>query len=190
MNDLPLQPRTVLVTFGSKRGGTAGIAAMVAEALREPGLHVDVQPAGAVHDIRGYDAVIVGGALYAGRWHRDARRFVQRLASDLRARPVWFFSSGPLSDSARGTEPRPTASVARLMSVAGARGHVTFGGRLQRDADGFLARAMAAKLAGDWRDPQVIRTWASGVAGEIAAAARSATDSATNTGSSSRPRRS
>jgi len=39
----------------------------------------------------GYEAVVVGGALYALRWDRDARRFVTRNVRQLRTAPVWLF---------------------------------------------------------------------------------------------------
>jgi hypothetical protein len=45
------------------------------------------------------------------------------------------------------------------MTRVGARGHVTFGGRLEKDARGLIAGAMAKKRAGDWRDPERIRAW-------------------------------
>jgi menaquinone-dependent protoporphyrinogen oxidase len=53
----------VLLTFGSKRGGTEGIALTIAEALGEAGLEpVVLAPARAERD-QFYDAAIVGGAL-------------------------------------------------------------------------------------------------------------------------------
>jgi len=158
----------VLVTYGSKRGGTAGLAEMLAAALTAHGLSVDVLPATEANGVEGYDAVIVGGALYTGRWHRDARRFVKRHAQELQSLPVWLFSSGPLDDSAARNELPPVAQVERLMSWIGARGHRTFGGRLLPDAKGFIASRMARAHSGDWRDPQLVRAWA----GEIAAGLR------------------
>ena len=55
----------VLVTWGSKRGGTEGIARILGEALQHEGLDVDVLPARAAAKATSFDAVIVGGALYA-----------------------------------------------------------------------------------------------------------------------------
>ncbi|HEY0705866.1 MAG TPA: hypothetical protein VGG33_03670, partial [Polyangia bacterium] len=78
----------------------------------------------------------------------------------LRRRPVWFFSSGPLDDSASKSEIPPVKSVARLMAMVRARGHATFGGRLAPEARGFIAGAMAKNHPGDWRDPPHIRAWA------------------------------
>src|SRR6185295_20399990 len=101
--------------------------------------------------------VLVGGAVYAGRWPRSVRQFVKRHASELRARPVWLFSSGPLGDDGNKRDIPPTPSVAKLIEAVGARGHVTFGGRLAPDAQGFIASMMAKKYAGDWRSPEAIR---------------------------------
>jgi menaquinone-dependent protoporphyrinogen oxidase len=162
----------VLVTYGTKMGGTAGIAEMVGDALTAAGLQVDVRSASERADIGTYDAVIAGGALYNNRWHRHARRFVKRHTDLLRTRPVWLFSSGPLDDSAATGEIEPVAQVQQLVGRVGARGHVTFGGRLAPDAKGFPASAMAKTHAGDWRDPQRIRSWAATVAQELSRPAR------------------
>jgi menaquinone-dependent protoporphyrinogen oxidase len=159
----------ILVTFGSARGGTEGLAQTVAEGLRDEGFTVDLVPAGQVRDLDGYDAVVVGGALYAGRWHKAARRFVKRHTTELRQRPVYFFSSGPLDGSATQREIPPVRGVKALMGRVGARGHMTFGGRLSPDAKGFPARAMAKKLAGDWRDTGHVRAWAGSVAAQLRA---------------------
>ena len=110
------------------------------------------------------DAVIVAGALYALRWHRDARRFVRRNAKVLRRLPVWLVASGPLDATARAGKLPPVRQVAKLMESIGAKGQVTFGGRLEPDAKGFPASAMAKKVSGDWRDPEQVREFASRVA--------------------------
>jgi len=150
----------VLVTYGSKRGGTEGLAHMVADGLRECGLTVDVLRPEKARDISGYDAVVVGGALYAFRWHKAASRFVRKHITALRQRPTYFFSSGPLDDSAATDEIPPVAGVRSLMDRTGARSHATFGGCLSVHARGVPASAMAKKMAGDWRDPVQVRTWA------------------------------
>ena len=157
----------VLVTYGSSRGGTEGLARMVADGLREYGLDVDVLPPKRARDVTGYDAVIVGGALYAFRWHRAARGFVRKHAAALRQRPTYFFSSGPLDDSAASNDIPPIPRVKGLMELVGARGHVTFGGRLSPHARGMPASAMAKGHAGDWRDPARARAWALQIARQL-----------------------
>ena len=154
----------VLVTWGSKRGGTEGIARVVGEALQEDGFDVSLLPPREAARAAGFDAAIVGGALYANRWHPAARRFVNRQEARLRGVPVWFFSSGPLDDSPERSTIPPTLQVETLMERVGAQGHATFGGRLTRDAPGFPARAMAKRSGGDWRSPTHVRAWASEIA--------------------------
>jgi menaquinone-dependent protoporphyrinogen oxidase len=149
----------VLVVYGSKRGGTAELARMVGKAFAERGWSVEIQDAASVATIGDADAVVVGGALYMNRWHRDAVRFVKRHGDALRERPVWFFSSGPLDDSARSGDTAPVAQVNALASSIEIKGHMTFGGRLTSDAKGLIASRMAKQAAGDWRDPQHVREW-------------------------------
>jgi hypothetical protein len=96
-----------------------------------------------------------------------ARRFVSRHEKELRRVPVWFFSSGPLDDSADRGDIPPTQQVEVLMERVGAQGHATFGGRLAPDAQGFPASEMAKKHAGDWRQPDRIAAWASAIAGAL-----------------------
>ncbi len=154
----------VLVTWGSKRGGTEGIARNIGEALEEAGFEVDLLPADEAAKTSRFDAAIIGGALYAGRWHRAARQFVHDREKKLRSVPVWFFSSGPLDETADHQPIAPTTQVEVLMERVGAQAHVTFGGRLSPDARGFPASAMAKKHAGDWRNRERIRGWAKDIA--------------------------
>lgn len=157
----------VLVTWGSKHGGTEGIGRMLGEVLEDRGFEVRMAPAGEVAELEGFDAVVVGGALYANRWPASVRRFVSRHVRELRRRPVWFFSSGPLDDSAERADIPPTRQVSVLAERVGARQHVTFGGRLEPDVKGFPARAMAKTMSGDWRNPERIRAWANELADEL-----------------------
>lgn len=160
----------VLITWGSKRGGTEGIARMIGDDLRGAGHEVVEVAAHGVGRLRAhndFDAVVIGGALYANRWHHDARRFVRRNVAALRKVPVWFFSSGPLDDSALAGPIPPPTQVAVLMERVGALGHATFGGRLAPDAAGFPARAMAKEHAGDWRNREHVARWAADLARQL-----------------------
>ncbi len=138
--------------------------------LRTEGYAVELRTAAEVDDLTPYDGVVIGGGLYMSRWAREARRFIHRHATALRARPVWTFSSGPLDASANQGALPLTPSVSKLLTKIGARGHVTFGGRLAAEAHGFLAAQMAKSHAGDWRDWDQIRSWAHDVAADLATA--------------------
>lgn len=160
---------TVLVSYGSKRGGTKGLAESIGTALRDAGLDVRVEAARAVGSLDGVTAVVVAGGLYANRWHRDARAFVARHRKVLAELPVWLVASGPFDTTAdAGTLP-PVPQVAQAAASIGARGQVTFGGYLAADAKGFPASAMAKNgKAGDWRNEDRIRAWVAEVHTELA----------------------
>lgn len=150
----------VLVAHGSVRGGTAQIAEWIADELRTCGHDVDVRPAGGRGQLAGYDAIVLGGALYMNRWHRGARRMARLQRRALSRVPLWLFSSGPLETVPRDSEPRPVRAVARTAARLGAVGHTVFGGRLTPDARGPIAARMARTMAGDWRDEPAVRAWA------------------------------
>ncbi|MFD4560125.1 flavodoxin domain-containing protein [Streptomyces sp. NPDC058469] len=161
-------PTSVLVAYGTTNGSTAQIAEAVTEVLRKEGLAADLLPARSVVDVTAYGAVVVGSGLYAGRWHRDARRFVSRHSRQLAERPLWFFSSGPLDASASERDIPPVHGVRRAMTRLGARDHATFGGCLEEGAKGRIAQSIVRNgKGGDFRDFGAIEAWAARIADEL-----------------------
>lgn len=159
----------LLVAYSSKHGATAEIAEAIAVELRRAGLQVHCRPAGAVQDLRDYDAVVLGSAVYMKRWRADARRLLHRHARRLGEIPFWIFSSGPFGehpDPAWAEPPGIIGDAERL----GARGHVVFGGRLPAEPENFLERAMLRDTppeSADLRDWDEIRAWATGIAAAL-----------------------
>jgi menaquinone-dependent protoporphyrinogen oxidase len=119
----------------------------------------DIGDAADVDDLADYDAVVLGGALYNGRWHAEASWFVERNLDALRELPVWFFSSGPLDDSARSGSIAPIDQVQDLARRADIRGHMTFGGVLERRPSRFLSALLAWGKPGDFRDREHVAEW-------------------------------
>lgn len=85
----------VLVAYATKYGATAEIAEKIAEVLRQAGLQTDVLPADRVRDLAPYRAVVLGSAVYVGKWRKEAEKFLQANEKALAERQVWLFSSGP-----------------------------------------------------------------------------------------------
>ena len=148
-----------LIVYGTRGGGTAGLAHMIATAFEREGWRADVRDAADAPGIGDVDVVVVGGGLYAGRWVPSVRHWARRHKATLKIVPVWFFSSGPLDDSARAGDLAPAPSVAKLAREVEVSGHMTFGGYLDEHPKGFIARQMARKYAGDWRDPEQVTEW-------------------------------
>src|SRR3954462_14122995 len=59
----------ILVAYATKHGSTREVAEAVAGTREQRGVDVDVLPAASAGSLDGYDGVVLGGALYTGRWH-------------------------------------------------------------------------------------------------------------------------
>jgi menaquinone-dependent protoporphyrinogen oxidase len=169
--------RRLLVAYASKHGSTAEIAEAIGEVLRGRGDEVEVRPVAEVRELTGVEGVVVGSAVYMGRWMAEGVEFLKRHERTLRNVPTWLFSSGPTGGSpdadAKVAEMgpvatgRPVSNVARLADRIYTLGHVTFPGRVVPEMGGLFARWVPR---GDWRDFGAIRAWAAGLFREEAEA--------------------
>ncbi len=166
---VPPGPDRVLVAFASQGGSTAEIAQTVGIVLLEAGCDIDVRPARQVDRLTGFTAVVVGSGLYHGAWLPEAFKFLQRHRVTLGAIDVWLFESGPLDCSAEGRLlPLPTG-VANLARSIGARGHITFGGKLGITGLSLEERMLVLEgHGGDYRNFDDVRSWAGRIADELA----------------------
>ena len=168
----------VLVTYGSHLGSTAAIAERIGAVIGDAGLDVSVQPAAMADASDGaasYDAFVIGGGTYGGRWHPDAVGFIRGHAQELGSKPVWLFSSGPLG-STPVSEAREPLEIAELAPLVRARAHAVFAGAFERgtvDAGelGRVERFVAKRFIpeGDWRDWPSIEAWARSIAVDLKA---------------------
>ena len=149
----------VQIVYGTRRGGTAGLAHMIATAFEREGWHVTIADVANSPGITDCDVLVVGGPLYLNRWPSDLREWVRHHMATLRVVPTWLFSSGPLDDSARVGDTAPVPSVAKLGREIEIAGHMTFGGYLPDNPEGLVAKVMARSYAGDWRDPAQVAEW-------------------------------
>ena len=149
----------VLIAYASKHGTTREVAESIARTLGEGGLAVEVEEARRVRDITRYDAVVVGGGLYMGKWHADARLLLKHHRGDLAAKRLAVFGMGPdsLEESkvaeSRKQLDRALAATPELEPIA-----VTiFGGALEPENWRFPFNRLPAFDARNW---DAIQSWA------------------------------
>lgn len=116
----------VLVAFGSQRGPAVALADLIATVLVDSGCEAMVSPVGDIYDLTEFDAAIIVGAVDAGRWHHDARRFICSHRAALQEMPVWLVGCVHREDSSAAPNPH-AQGLAELATRIGARGHVIFG---------------------------------------------------------------
>ena len=158
---------SVLVAYATKYGSTREVAETVVEVLGEYGNEADVRSARDVKSLDGYSAVVLGGALYFFRWHRDARRFLSRHRAALEALPVAIFAMGPFNDTPEefsGSRRQLDRVLAKHPWLTPA-GVAVFGGRFDPTGLRFpdTNPAMRKMPASDIRDWDAIRAWAAGL---------------------------
>jgi menaquinone-dependent protoporphyrinogen oxidase len=164
----------VLVSAASQHGATAEIAQAIGQVLSERGFTVAVIPPGDVRGLDGYDAVIIGSAVYMGHWLDPAKELVNRFRDALTDRPVWLFSSGPVgkpSSKLAQSMDQDTVELPGMVEATHARDHRRFAGKLDRKHLSLPQRApllLFRGLNGDFRDRADIRQWAEGIARQLA----------------------
>jgi menaquinone-dependent protoporphyrinogen oxidase len=163
-----MRRQRILVSASSRHGATAEIAETITAGLIEAGHEAECLKPDDVRSLDGYDAVVIGSAIYVGRWLEPARRFTERFDAQLRARPVWLFSSGPIGDPLQPVE-KPADGV-RLLRQLGAVEHRVLAGRLNPDDLGWVERSITGMLkapSGDFRDWDAIAAWTRQIAGAL-----------------------
>lgn len=166
----------VLVTAASRHGSTAELATEIGKTVRQSTtggpVEVQVRPVEQLDTLDGYDAVILGSAVYMGRWLGAAADFAARESEALRQRPVWLFSSGPVGDPL-APDGDHVVDIASILAATNAREHRVFAGRIDPHLLGFAERAVIRALRvrpGDYRDWAAVRAWASSIAADLSQA--------------------
>ena len=184
----------VQVVYASRHGGTAGIAARIAEVLRAEGASVVLADAAERPDPDGFDAYVIGSGVQIGKWHAEGFEFLELNQPMPATRPVWLFSSGPLPGSTKetaGTDPLTNAlgpeegpgsggrkRIAALSAAIHPRDHRVFQGAFDPNdppksmQERLIRRLPASRRilpAGDFREWDAIEAWAREIAAELVA---------------------
>jgi menaquinone-dependent protoporphyrinogen oxidase len=172
---------SILVVYASKHGATQGIAERIAAKLGEAGQEAEARPVEAVDHLIGYDAFVVGSAVYAAHWQKEASAFVRRNPRRPGPQAGLAVQQRPAGDRGRqrpGAGPdrrRRTKEIAEFEGAIRPKGHRVFFEALDPGTLGFSERAIR-KLPvartmlpeGDFRDWAEIDAWTSGIAHQLA----------------------
>ncbi|KQU47137.1 hypothetical protein ASG84_08425 [Rhodococcus sp. Leaf278] len=150
----------VLICTAGRHGATDTLGQEMARVFEHDGVDVDIRVPESVIRVDGYDALIIGSAVYSDRWLPAAKALVDRVSRSPHP-PVWLFSCGPLHSSDRPVNVTSDAAHAaeQLHCVA----HRTFPGKL--DPEGLSAGERqifdnSGAVAGDFRDWVGVCDWA------------------------------
>lgn len=155
----------VLVTAGSKHGATAEIADSIGQTLIRRGLDVTVASPEDVTDVTGYQAVVLGSAVYAGHWTDPAKDLAHRIGTADSKPEVWLFSSGPVGDPPKPEE--DPVDISEIIQATGSGNHRVFAGKIDKSKLSFAERAIMIAVRapeGDFRPWDEITAWAEGIA--------------------------
>jgi menaquinone-dependent protoporphyrinogen oxidase len=152
-------PADVLIVYASKRGSTEQVARKIGEALRGQGLSTKIGTTDEFRDLEGFRAVVLGGSLYFGRWHRDARGFLRRHHTALSSLPLAVFALGPGKNTPDDFEASRKQLDAALEKATGIepRAVAVFGGAVDPEKLHFPLNRMPKTDIRDWEQ---IHSWA------------------------------
>jgi menaquinone-dependent protoporphyrinogen oxidase len=130
----------VLIAYDSKHGSSAEAAAAIGEALRARSCGVELvslaDGKAAPLELEGFDAAIVGGPVYMGKWSKKAAAFASGLEPRLGKLRLGLFAIGNAPEQAEAAV--RAALGPAVMAKAGKVG--AFGGRIDYPRLGAFER--------------------------------------------------
>ena len=160
----------ILVTAASKHGATDEVADAIARRIEASGITVDRLAPADVTSVSGYDAVVVGSAVYILQWMPEAHDFMERFKDELPVGRVWSFSVG-MNGVPKHSE-QDGNRVGPLLTHVNCRELRTFPGRYKPELLSLRERSvarLAGVVEGDFRDWDAIEAWADGIAAALKA---------------------
>jgi len=154
----------ILVTYATRAGSTFEVAVLVAAVLRTTGATVDVTYVRAVHELKDYDAVVIGSAIRMGQWLPEAVEFVKANRETLSHIPTaYFLVSGFLRKDSPEMRQRALAYLDPVRKMLEPASIGLFAGKMDYSTMDWQDRSIAEAVSssqGDWRNWQAIRSWA------------------------------
>jgi len=159
--------KRVLVTYASKYGSTGGVADAIGEELCSKEVATDVLLIKNVSNISSYQAVVIGSAIYMGKWMSEAVDFLKKNKDILRQVPVAYFLV--CMTLSQPTEKNRAEALSCMDPILKAVPEIkpvaigTFAGALDYNNLSWLNKKILKSKGtpeGDFRDWNAIRAWA------------------------------
>jgi len=158
--------KKVLVTYASKYGSTGGVADAIGKELCARGVNADVALIRNTRNISSYQGVIVGSAIYMGKWMAEAADFVKKNKEVLCRMPVAYFlvcmTLARPTDSNRAEVLSYTDPLLKAVPEVKPVSIGTFAGALHYDNLSWIYKKILKSKdtpEGDFRDWNAIRSW-------------------------------
>jgi len=159
--------KRVLVTYASKYGSTGGVADAIGKELCDKGATADVVLIKNAGNISSYQGVVIGSAIYMGKWMSEAVDFVKQNRDVLRQVPVAYFLV--CMTLSQPTEKNRAEVLAYMDPILKAVPEIkpvgigTFAGAIDYNNLSWLNKKILKSKGtpeGDFRDWNAIRAWA------------------------------
>jgi menaquinone-dependent protoporphyrinogen oxidase len=162
-----------LIAYASRAGATADVAERIGDVLRYHALDVDVRSVKDVTSFEGYDCLIAGSAIWAGKPLPEMLRFLKDHRDAIAHVPVAYFI---LCDTLREYTPAnrqiALGYAAPLRKVKEPIELGMFAGRRDFSTTNPIVRWLLMRVVGlaegDWRNWEQITAWAGGLARQLA----------------------
>jgi menaquinone-dependent protoporphyrinogen oxidase len=168
---------TILVTYASRSGSTAGVAEAIAKTLTESGALVEVRCMKDVADVSPYRAVVAGSAIQGSKWLPEAMRFVRTHRSALAKKPFATFMVCITLSMQNSDQYRAGISdwMAPVRSLVRPVSEGMFAGALDFSKMPFSFNALMMRLpvlfgvwkVGDHRDWNAIQAWSKSLVAKL-----------------------
>ena len=159
--------KRVLVTYASQYGSTGGVADAIGKELCSKDVAADVVLIKNASNVSSYQGVVIGSAIYRGKWLSEAVDFVQKNRDILRQVPVAYFLV--CMSLSRPTEENRAKVLSYMDPILKAVPEIrpvgigTFAGALDYSNLSLINKTILKSKGtpeGDFRDWNSIRAWA------------------------------
>lgn len=161
----------VLVAYASRAGATAEVAEEVGKVLAAEGLMVDVLPVQKVDSLEPYGALVLGSAVRISRLIPETMRFARKFSRQFKGlKAVYFVSCLTMYKDTHEARKTVMSYLKPLVKLKEPLEIGLFGGAMVPEKiPGFWSKIMMNAERGDYRDWELIREWARGVASKLSA---------------------